>query len=59
MQRSILEEKWRQQAELYKREAARLPHGKERDEALRMARLLKTASHMDDRLSSLGLSPPR
>lgn len=58
MQRNILEEKWREQAELYRQEAARLPHGKERDDALRVARQLETASHMNEWLSSSGLSSP-
>jgi hypothetical protein len=60
MQRNIaLEEKWHEQAKCYKEEAARLSSGRERDELLRMARLLETASHMNDWLSSPGLSPPR
>ena len=39
-----IEEKWHQQAEQYKQKAFKLPHGKERDEMLRMARQLETAS---------------
>jgi hypothetical protein len=60
MQRKItLEEKWHEQAESYKQAAAKLPHGRERDELLRLARQLDTASHINDWLSSPGLSSPR
>jgi hypothetical protein len=60
MQRKVtLEEKWHEQAESYKQEAAKLPCGRERDELLRMARLLEIASHMNDWLSSPGLSSPK
>ena len=54
-----IETKWHQQAEAYKQEAAQLPNGQKRDEMLRMARQLETASHINDWLSSPGLSPPR
>jgi hypothetical protein len=57
--KSSLEEKWHEEAELYKQEAAKLPDSKERDELLRTARQLETASHLNDWLSSPGLSPPR
>jgi hypothetical protein len=50
-----IEQKWREQGEAFKQEAAQLPHGRERDELLRMARQLEIASHMNDWLSSPGL----
>ena len=44
MKRTVtFEEKWHEQAESYKEMAAKLPHGRERDELLRMARQLETA----------------
>jgi hypothetical protein len=52
-----IEQKWHEQAQSYKQQAAKLPHGKERDHLLRKARQLETASHMNDWLSSPGLSP--
>jgi hypothetical protein len=54
-----LEQKWREQAEAFKREADTLPYGKEREELLRMARQLETASHINEWVSSPGLSPPK
>jgi hypothetical protein len=54
-----IEEKWHDQAEVCKREAAKLPYGKEREELLRRARQLETASHVNGWLSSPGLSPPK
>lgn len=53
------ERKWHEQAEALKREAEKLPHGKEREELLRKARQLETASHMNEWVSSPGLAPPR
>jgi hypothetical protein len=53
-----MEQQWRDQAEAYKQEAAKLPHGRERDDLLRKARQLETASHVNEWLSSPGLSPP-
>ena len=53
-----LEEKWKEQAEAYESRAAKLPQGKKRDELLRMARQLFTASHMNEWLSSPGLKAP-
>lgn len=58
-QKPTIEEKWHYQAQAYKQEAAKLPYGKERDELLRKARQLETASHMNEWLSSPGLSPPK
>jgi hypothetical protein len=54
-----LEEQWHEQAEALKREAEQLPYGKERQELLRKARQLETASHVNEWLSSPGLTPPR
>jgi hypothetical protein len=54
-----LEEKWRQQSEAAKLKAATLPPGRDRDELLRIARQLDTASHMNEWLSSPGLAPPK
>jgi hypothetical protein len=53
------EQKWREQAECFKRQAERLPYGKEREELLREASQLETASHINEWVSSPGLSPPR
>jgi hypothetical protein len=41
------EQKWRELAEAVKREAEKLPYGKEREELLRKARQLETASHVN------------
>ena len=53
-------EKWHEQAEAFKREAEKLPCGRERDELLRKARQLETASRINEwvSLSSPGLSSP-
>ena len=56
--KSSLKEKWQVQADSNKQKAAKLPPGKERDELLRVARQLDTASHLNEWLSSPGLSPP-
>jgi hypothetical protein len=53
-----IEQKWHEQGEAFKQEAAQLPHGKERDELLRKARQLETASHINEWISSSGLNPP-
>ena len=57
-QKPTIKQKWHEQAEAYKREAAKLPYGKERNDLLRKARQLDTASHVNEWLSSPGLSPP-
>ena len=54
-----LEEQWRAEAETLKRESEQLPPGKEREELLRKARQLETASHVNEWLSSPGSAPPR
>lgn len=57
--KATIEQKWHEQAETFKQEAAMLPYGKEREELLRKARQLETASHVNEWLSSPGLSSPR
>ena len=52
-------QKWHEQCETAKEEAAKLPHGKLKTDLLRRARQLETASHMNEWLSSSGLRPPR
>jgi len=54
-----IEQKWHQQSEYAKNEAQKLPHGKERDALVREARQLKTASQINQWLSSPGLQPPK
>jgi hypothetical protein len=39
------EQRWREQAEAFKRQAERLPYGREREDLLLKARQLETASH--------------
>ncbi len=51
------EEKWREQREAILDQAKTLPHGRERDELMRKARQLQTASHINEWLSSPGLRP--
>jgi hypothetical protein len=53
-----IEEKWLQQSETAKSEAEKLPHGKEREALARKARQLKTASQINQWLSSPELKPP-
>jgi hypothetical protein len=50
--------KRRERAEEMKRRAADMPYGKERDDMVRKARQLETASHLDEWASSPGLQPP-
>jgi hypothetical protein len=54
-----IEEKWRQQSEATKSEAAKLPHGRARDALTRKARQLETASQINQWLSSPELKPPQ
>jgi hypothetical protein len=54
-----LEQKWQAQAEAFRREAERLPYGKEREDLLRKARQLETASHINEWVSSPGLERPK
>jgi hypothetical protein len=53
------EQKWDEQAEQARREAANLPAGKEREGLLRRARQLDTARHINEWVSSPGLKPPK
>jgi hypothetical protein len=52
------EQKWHEQSEQAKGEAAKLPPGKEREALLRRARQLETACHINDWIGSTGLRPP-
>jgi hypothetical protein len=52
------EAKWHEQAEALRCQANKLPHGKERDELLRKARQLDTASRISEWVTSPGLQPP-
>ena len=54
-----LEQKWHEQAEAFRREAERLPYGKNREDLLRKARQLETASHINEWVSSPGLERPK
>jgi hypothetical protein len=54
-----VEQKWHEQSEAAKQEAAKLPHGRLKGELLRKARQLETASQINQWLSSPGLQPPR
>ena len=54
-----IQEKWRQLSEAAKNDAEKLPHGKQREALLRKARQLKTASQINQWLSSPELQPPK
>ena len=56
--KQTIEEKWRQQSEAARQEAQNLPYGKKREALLRMARQLRTASQLNQWLSSPALKPP-
>ena len=53
------QERWRQQAEAARQEAENLPFGKRREGLVREARRLRTASQIDQWLSSSELQPPK
>ena len=53
-----IEQKWHRQSEAAKAEAQKLPPGKEREALVRKARQLKTASQINQWLSSPELKPP-
>lgn len=53
-----IEEKWKRQSEALRLKAEGLPHGKEKDALLKMARQLETASQINQWISSPGLKPP-
>jgi hypothetical protein len=56
--RTSTEQKWHEQSEQAKSEAAKLPPGKEREGLLRKARQLEVACHINDWIGSPGLRPP-
>jgi hypothetical protein len=51
-------QKWHEQSEATRDEAAKLPHGRLKEQLLRTARQLQTASQISQWLSSPGLPPP-
>jgi hypothetical protein len=53
------EERLAQEARRLSEEASRLPICKEREELLRQARQVDTASHMTEWLPCVGMQPPR
>ena len=59
VKKKTVEQKWHEQSEAAKQEAAKLPQGKLKDQLLLEARQLQTASHINQWLSSPGLQPPR
>jgi len=62
MNRQIIvatEERWRQQADAAQQEAEKLPFSKQREALVREARRLRTASQIDQWLSSSELQPPK
>jgi hypothetical protein len=59
MRRKItIEHHWLEQSEEAKSEAEKLPYGKQREALVRKARQLKTASQINQWLSSPALKPP-
>jgi hypothetical protein len=58
VKKRTVEQKWHEQSEAAKQEAAKLPHGKLKDQLLLEARQLQTASQINQWLSSPGLQPP-
>ena len=59
MKMKPVEQKWHEESEAAKQEAAKLPYGKLKSELLRKARQLETASQINQWLSSPGLQPPK
>jgi hypothetical protein len=59
VEKKTVEQKWHEQSEAAKQEAAKLPHGRLKSELLRKARQLETASQINQWLSSPSLQPPR
>jgi hypothetical protein len=58
IKKKTVEQKWRERSETANDEAAKLPYGKLKDQLLREASQLKTASQINLWLSSPGLQPP-
>jgi hypothetical protein len=56
--RKTIEQKWHEQSEATKEEAAGLPYGRPKEQMLQKARQLHTASQISLWLSSPGLQPP-
>jgi hypothetical protein len=56
MSKPTIEQKWRQQIEKVKAEAAKLPPSNQRDALFQKARQLETASHLAEWMSSPGCS---
>jgi len=54
-----IEQKWHQQSEAAKNEAEKLPQDRDREALVRKARQLRTASQINEWLSSPGLQPPK
>jgi hypothetical protein len=59
IKKKTTEQNWHEQSRAAKDEAAKLPHGKLKDQLLQKARQLQTASQISQWLSSPGLQPPR
>ncbi len=57
--KQTLEAKWKAEANQLRAEAKAMPPGREREEKLRQARQLETASNVGAWLTSPGLQPPR
>jgi hypothetical protein len=58
IKKKTTEQKWHEQSEATKDEAAKLPHGMLKEHLLQKARQLHTASQISLWLSSPGLQPP-
>jgi hypothetical protein len=58
IKKKTTEQKWHEQSEATKDEAAKLPCGRLKEQLLRKARQLQTASEISQWLSSPGLQPP-
>jgi hypothetical protein len=59
IKKKTIEQKWLEQSEVAKDEAAKLPYGKLKNQLLQRARQLQTASKINQWLSSPGLQSPR
>ena len=58
IKKKTTEQKWHEQSEATKEEAAKLPYGRLKEQLLRKSRQLQTASEISQWLSSPGLQPP-
>jgi hypothetical protein len=59
MTNQTIEQKWHLQSRALTSEAEKLPHGKDRDALMRIARQLETASHLLQWIASAELQPPK